>query len=280
MARLIAVIQNQMLEQIAADPILGTKLTSPSKVAFYRLITFVIAVAINILEQVIDIYQATIESTVAKGSPASAPWFQDKILKFQYSSNVATPQVVSIDQSTFEIAYPIVNPNLRIITRCAVITTGNKSVSIKVAKSNPPTPLSSPELVALTAYVSAHGDAGITYSIVNLPADLISITAKVVYNGQYSTVISQAVKAAINLYLANLPFNGILRVSAIEDAIQAVTGVVDVIIVTVTGRPSDIAYPGTIVSSGSFTYQAKSGYLIEDTETGKSFDDLIQYIPG
>jgi hypothetical protein len=279
MARSIAVVHDQIMNGIANDPVLGSKLTSPSKVAFYRLIAYIVAVAICLLEQVIDIYKLSIETTVAKASPASAAWLQDKILKFQYSSNVATPQIVFIDQTTFEIAYPIVNPDLRIITRCAVITTGNKTVAIKVAKSEPPTPLSGPEVTALTAYVAAHGAAGIFYSIVNLDADLIGISAKVMYNGQYSAVIASAVKAAINSYLGNLPFNGIVRVSGIEDAIQAVSGVVDVIITEVTGRPDDVAYPGTVISSGTFSYQPKSGYLVEETEPGKGFDDLIQYIP-
>jgi hypothetical protein len=34
-----------------------------------------------------------------------------------------------------------------------------------------------------------------------------------------------------------------------------------------------------VISSGTFSYQPKSGYLVEETEPGKGFDDLIQYIP-
>lgn len=267
-----------MIDQITTDPNLSTTLTSPSKVAFWRLVTFVVAVAINLLEQVIDIYIAVVESLVAKAAPGSAQWFQDKVLKFQYSASPT--QAVVIDQTDFSIGYPIVNPALRIISRCAVVTTGNKTVSIKVAKSEPPTQLLSAEVTALQYYVAAHGSAGIKYSIINLPADLIGITATITYNGQYSNVISNSVKTAINDYLSKLPFNGIMRVSAIEDAIQNVTGVIDVVISMVTARPSTVAYPGTVVTSGAYIYQPMSGYLIAETTSGSTFDDTLTFIAG
>ena len=65
MARSVSLIQQQMLDNIAADATLSTLLTSTSKRAVYRLFTFIVAVAINALEQLIDIFTASVEATAA-----------------------------------------------------------------------------------------------------------------------------------------------------------------------------------------------------------------------
>jgi hypothetical protein len=288
MSRKISVIQDQILASIKADPVLSTHLTSPSKVAFYRLITFVVSVSISLMEQVLDIYKGEIQRKVDSAPPLSCAYLQDKIMKFQYLEDSVDPLIhdafmksgrVCIDQEKFEIGYQVINPDLRIITRCAVITTGNKTVAIKVAKSEPPTQLTTSEINSLKAYIGAYGAAGIIYEVVNKISDKIGITGEVYYQGQYSAVIGNAVKTAINGYLANIPFNGLIRVSAIEDAIQAVPGVVDVIITEVTGRPDDVAYPGVTFTSGQFYYQPMSGYAVEETTSGHEFLNSIIFIP-
>jgi len=54
MARTIQEIQGGILATIASDQVLSTQLTSTSKVAIYRLFTFVVASAIWLLESIFD----------------------------------------------------------------------------------------------------------------------------------------------------------------------------------------------------------------------------------
>ena len=126
MARDISLIQQQMLDAIAADTTLGPLLTSTSKRAIYRLITFIVAVAINMLEQILDLFSAEVESVAAKAAPASASWLQDQILKFQYSAT--NPQIVQL--INFAPQYPSVDASLRIVSRCSVTTDLSNNVTV------------------------------------------------------------------------------------------------------------------------------------------------------
>ena len=116
MARQISEIQQQMLDNIAADSTLGSLLTSTSRRAIFRLFTYIVAVAINALENLMDIFTANVESIVAVAAPATPAWLQDQVLKFQYSAT--TPQVIQLID--FAPAYPVVDETLRIISHCIV----------------------------------------------------------------------------------------------------------------------------------------------------------------
>lgn len=278
MARDITLIQDQQIEEVGNDSILSTELTSTSKVANWRLWTFISAVSISLFEQVQDIFKKEIEDTVSKASVGSDPWLRDKVLKFQYDAT--TPQAAQIS-ANFTPEYLVINPGYRIITRCAVVTTANKIAQIKVAKGDTPTVLTTTELAALDAYVAGVlAFAGIRYEIKNKAADYITITGNIYYNGQYSSVISANVIAAINSYLANLDFNGTLKVLSIEDAIQEVTGVTNVVLTSVRCRPSDVVFADGIEVTGvsDRSYQADAGYLVEENEPGYSFATTLNFI--
>src|ERR1700753_1852304 len=92
MARSTATIQQQILSNIKADTTLGPLLTSTSKRAIYNLLAFIMAVAINVLEQLIDIFTANVEAVAAGSAPATIAWLQAQIFKFQYSAT--SPQVI------------------------------------------------------------------------------------------------------------------------------------------------------------------------------------------
>lgn len=276
MARQISDIQQQMIDQKDADPVLS-ELDSPSQVAIWLTWSFITATAISILEQVIDIYKAALEETVSRSQPGSPAWIRDKVLKFQYSTDPDSGVTSLVD---FVPQYTTVNSALRIVTNCAVVTTGNKQALIKVAKGNPASgPLSGPELTALQAYMADIGFAGVKYTFKNNDPDYISVRGRIYYNGQYSPVISNNVISAITTFIVSLPFNGVLKVSALIDAIQAVQGVTNVVLDTVTARANGQAFPGSTVNSGTtWTYQADAGYLTEESEPGYDFLSTLEFI--
>ena len=268
-----------MLDNIAADSTLGTLLTSTSKRAIYRLWTYIVAVAINALEQLMDIFTANVEATAAAAAPATPAWLQAQIFRFQYSST--TPQVVQL--INFAPAYPVVDETLRIITRCSVTTNLSSQVVIKVATGEPPAALSAPQLSALQSYLAEIGMAGVVYNVVSEASDKLYVQANVFYQGQYSAVIQADVIQAINTYLAALPFNGQVKITDLEDAITGVEGVTDVVLVNVRARAN-----GTAFASGSYLVQNQqtisrlwntvAGYMVGETTAGNTLADSLTFI--
>lgn len=279
MARTVSEIQQQMLDNIAADTTLSGLLTSTSKRAIYRLYTYIVAVAINTLEQLIDIFTASVEATAAAASPATPTWLQAQILKFQYSATV--PQVIQL--INFAPAYPVVDETLRIISRCSVTTNLSNSVIIKTATGDTPAALSAPQLSALQAYVNEIGIAGVIYSCISKTSDKLFVQANVYYQGQYSAVISANVIAAIDAFLASIPFNGQMKISDLEEAISSVEGVNDIVLVNVKARDND-----TVFASGNYLVQNQqtigrlwstvAGYMVAEDTSGQTLSDSLTFI--
>lgn len=279
MARSIAQIQAEMDNEQALQTGLSG-LNSPSQTAIYTLWKYIISSSIWAHEKLWDIFKAELEEIVTNAPVGTDGWVQAQALKFQYSAT--DPQVISL--VNFVPTYSIVDEDLRIITRCSVKTLPSKVVSIKVAKSDPPSALSSTELSSFRGYLDDISFAGVQYNAVSLASDKLYLDAEVFYNGQYSTVISDNVISAINEYLSNIPFDGYVRVSALYDAIQNVEGVTDVII-------NDMAIRADATAFGSKTYLVQNnatifnkyptfaGYVVEETTVSNTFVDKLTFTP-
>lgn len=280
MARTVAQIEAAMLAAKAADSNLNG-LTSTSQTSIWRLWIYIVAVAINILEQLMDVFKTEIEGIVALGAPSTTQWTKDKVERFQYSATI--PQVAELNSTTFVVEYPTVNTNYQIITRCSVTTAPNRLVLIKVAKNDPPEALAGGELVALDEYIGTWIPAGIAYSVISENPDRMYVRGEVFYNGQYSAVIQANVEAALNNYMANLPFDGAIYVQAVTDAIQAVEGVTDFVLREIFIRRDSIAFGlgTTIYSLATGINAAKgntyAGYCIEEDTPTYTFADSITY---
>lgn len=278
MAQTVAYWQNKMLDQIAADPVLAD-LNSPSAVAIFRLFTFVVATCINLFEQLIDLFRTEVETIASEAVPGTAAWVQREALKFQYSAT--SPQVVQLVD--FVPGYPTVDDSLKIITRCSVKTMSNKVVSIKVAKSDPPEALTTPELNSFKSYLDVISFAGVQYNAVSLTADRLFLAADIYYNGAYAGVISATVIEAIETFLSTIPFDGIVKVSKLIDAIQSVAGVTDVAINDLAMRANTVVFASkTFLVQGYDTllvkYPTSAGYIIQEDTAGETFADKLNFI--
>lgn len=284
MARKIAEIQQQILDNIAADDVLGPLLTSTSKRAIHRLFAFIIATAIALHEQLLDIFKTEVEGIAASAVPATPAWLQKKIFEFQYSSDI--PQVIQVVDPLSPPYYPVVDESLRIITRCSVSPTQGGRVQIKVAKGDPPEELTADEKTALAAYVqppNGIGIAGVEYVIVSSPSDKLRIQADIYYEGNYSQTIQASVKDAISAFLAAIPFNGVVKVSDLEKAIRNVPGVSDILIYNLQARPDS-----TPIGSATYLVQDRktlsrlwntsAGYIVSETTAGNTLDDTLTFI--
>lgn len=286
MARSIDTIANSIIAAKEADANL-TGLSSTSRTAIWLLWVYIFAAAINMLEQLQDVYQAVIEAVADTAIPGTPKWVQDRTFRFQDDPTGATPQVLEIN-SDLELVYPTVIDEFKVVTRCSVSTGASKLVSIKVAKDtsvtdSTPIQLSASQKTSLEGYWALIGFAGITYAVINKVSDKISITATIFYQGQYASTIRDDVELALNNYLAGIPFDGKVRVSQIEDTIQAVTGVNDYKIDQIKARDNDTAYASGVnvfdLTTGVnlITYSSQAGYTIEETTTNFTFSDTLTF---
>jgi len=278
MARTIEQIQAGIIADIQATPELA-EANSTSRRAIWRLFAFVQASAILLLEQIIDVFTTENDLKISKAIPATASWLNAKVLEFQYSAT--NPQIVQL--VNFAPVYPVIDASLRLISRCSVVTTISNQVIIKVAKNDPPVALTTTELSSLQSYINNIGIVGVSYNCQSLTADKIHIEAEIYFDGQYSTVISGTVENAINNFLANLSFNGNLKVSDIEFAIRNVVGVNDVLLKNVKMRSDATAFvDGTFLVQNntviSRIFPTISGYVVEETTVGQTFADKLTYI--
>ncbi len=277
MARTVAQIKQSMLDAKNADSTLSA-LTSTSQTAKWNLYYFIVASCIAIFEQLQDLFKIDLEAIASTAAPSTPQWTRNKVLKYQKGD------VAQLNTTTFTVEYPTINTANQILTRCAVITAPNRTVLIKVAKSDPPVPVSVGELAELQSYIETFNPAGIAFTLINENSDKMEVAATIYYNGQYSAVISTNVVAALNNYMATLPFNGVISTQAVVDAIQAVEGVNSVSLTRILVRKHTVAYGAGVtlynLSTGvdSVQYQTIAGYVVQETTATHTFADTLSYI--
>src|ERR1035437_1529481 len=281
MARSINTIQSQIKASITADPNLSG-LNSPSQVAIYTLWSYIVAVGIFIQESLWDLYQTNLNTQIANIPAWTDKWVQTQVLKFQYDSIVS--QVVQLD-SNFVPAYVPIDATKQIITRISVSTKPNRIVAVKTAASLPPSALSAPQLTALQAYLDVIAPAGIKYICTSLAADQLMVGASIYYDGQYAASISASVIQAINDFMANIEFDGYVKLSALETAILNVQGVNDVVLNNVSLRADSVPYgSGVNMVLANLEiynkYPMLAGYVIPEVTGGSTLTDTLTFIIG
>lgn len=219
-----------------ADPTLAG-LNSASVTAIFRAIEVAVAKAANEQENLWDAFRRDVGELAVIAESHTAPWWAERVKEFQYDT--VTPYYLIWNGSAY--VYNIIDPTKRIVTRVSVTEPGSGSVSIKVAKGTTPVQLAPAELTALQGYVGRRKAAGTVVNVTSLAADQLTLTIEVKYAASSTLASVQTlVEAAVNNYLANLPFDAIVRWSGIVDAIQSIgPAIVDanVLSSTINGAP-------------------------------------------
>jgi hypothetical protein len=252
-----------------------------SKRNLLRAICYTVAIAQALMEQLQDLYKQQVEDIVSKAAAASSKWVQDKMFKFQYSAT--NPQVIALIDTI--PTYPVIDETLRIIKACSVTSDISNTVSIKVAKGDTLTALSSPELSSAQGYIDIIGIEGIDYVVLSLNPDKIYIDAEVFYQGQYAAVIQDSVINTLNDYLKKLSitnFDGGIKMADVEAVIRNVVGVNDVVLKNVRARPdTDVFSAGIDLILNTAIIQRQfitiAGYIVQETTSGKTFADSLVF---
>lgn len=311
MARPQSTIYNQLtaaytsVMQTALGITVDPNIYLPSNWSIYNItgvILWVVAGGMAIFEQIFDTYIATNEAIVAGASVGNNLWIQNIVINyFQY--NATTPQIIQFNTTPTTVTpyYPIINTAYRIVTQCAIVPGRRGITTVKVAKGgSTPVALTSGtggELPALQVFLNLITDPGITIQAISQNADKLFIQATIIYNGQYSAIISGTVIAAINAYLTSIPTTGVVsptspvgvvKLTDLIAAIRAVPGVIDVELENVNARQDTtpiVAGQYNLISGNTWatneyaSAENGAGYVVPETQAGFTFTDTRPGVP-
>ena len=249
---------NSLQPSIDSEQSLLNDLSTPSKVAIWRLFAYIIAVAIWIHETLWDQFKAEVDTIVAAAEAGSARWYQEQALLFQYGD--------SLQWINNKWQYATIDPAKQIIKFSAVVEIGG-GIIIKVSKANN-VKLDANESIAFQAFMKIKW-AGTIISIISYDADLLKLAYNIIYDplviaNDGSLLTAQGsvfpVEDAINAYLAGITWNGTFNLTKIIDAIQTAQGIVDVILISAQGMAANGSFYNTINQN----YESVSGHMIVD----------------
>jgi len=261
MARTILEIQAESINQVQSDAVLSAELTSTSKVAKWRLWTYVTAVCIWTIEKLFDVLRLETDEKLAALKPHSLRWYAGKAKAFQFGFNLVNEADY---YSNTGIADSIVEAS-KIVDYAAVVEQ-TRGLRIKVATDTGSdlAALSAPQLAAFVAYMARVKDAGVKLLITSSAPDSLKGSINVYYNplvinangGRNDGFSADPVRDAFKLYLKNLPFNGVFLLQNLVDVLQLIDGVSVIDIKQMQARYGALPY-----TSFNVQYIPDAGYL-------------------
>lgn len=233
MARTITEIHNQILANMASNPVFGS-VNNTSLTGRLRLFSYIIAVAIQLLEKIFDKHLEEVVNIIFQQKWGTVRWYRNRVLDFQFGFDlgVDTDRFINGNATVEEIEAS------KVIKHCAVVEPlSNSSLIIKVAteESGELAPISPEIQTALEYYIDEFRVAGTRVDLVNQLGDILLPYIDVYrdplvigVDGINILTGENTVEIAIKQYLRNVGFNGELVVLDLAKAIQAVEGVVTV----------------------------------------------------
>lgn len=246
-------------DQIVADLKNSVPNLSDSKVAEWRLLTWVVAAAIHAFELLLDLFRSEVEELTSKITAGTKPWFAEMCRRFQNG------HTLEYDKDTATFYYARQDPDTRIIKVVAVVE-GEKTLAVKVATQDAAgkiVPLGG-EKQHFTDYIKAISPAGIQVNVVSTTADTVRYRLKVYYDPSFPAgIVRAAVLEAMDRFKTSLDFNARFYPQQLLKAIMAVDGVVTIHPIRIEHKDSyrDTYAPVGIMvdlDAGYFEYAADS----------------------
>lgn len=203
-----------------------------SPVSLESILFYIVAACHYVMESLFERHTQEVEETISRAVVASVPWYYEMARAFQYGDSLF------YDEKTKSFRYTVNHPSKQLVRYVAVRDTGT-SIQILVSgeENGMPVPLSNAVQTAFKHYMNRVKIAGVVLRIRSLPADEILLNIQVQVDpllidtsGVKIATGEHAVEDAIKAYLAGITFGGTFNKTKLVDAIQAVDGVVDVIL--------------------------------------------------
>ncbi|MGJ1244278.1 hypothetical protein [Sphingobacterium multivorum] len=231
MARTISQIQDEIKTAIQVRSELAD-LTSTSKSAIWLAMTYAIAFVVFTVESLFDLHKSEVENTLSLLKPHTQRWYREKAKLFQYGYSLITDSEVYDNSSLTDQQVE----DSKIIKYCAVNEAVDESrLIVKIATASSTgdlEPIGPTELIAFKSYMNEVKDAGLTITVTNyLPdilfLDMIIFYDPLIFNGSGETLLggTKPVEIAIDQFLRQLPFNGVLQLNLLAEALRMIEGV-------------------------------------------------------
>lgn len=246
-----------------------TDLTTSSKVAIWRLMFWVHAVAIFIHEGLFDVFKTEVEDRAQEIIPATVRFYVIEALKFQFGDDL-----VFIDGKFIYEDSTSPEAIAKQIVKQASARDLNTIVTLKIAKddgSGGLAKLEPDEKTALEAYLDDFKIAGTKTLVITDDPDLLKLAYTIEFDPQVmkadGTLIIDSdirpVQDAIDAYIEGLPFDSTFRVLELTDAIQVARGVVNAVADVVEAQFGALPFV-SILDVPTEIYLPNAGYLKTD----------------
>jgi len=222
--RTIEDIYNEMLTAKEAQAELAV-LNSTSKTAIWRLLLYIVAVSIWSLENVLRISIKEQNAFIKSSKIHSLSWYSDFAKRFQFGDELPWG----------EVEYASINEDLQIV-KYASVTKAPGGLQVKVAKEDNDTlsPLDNTEIEAFKAYMFRISAAGDQLYYTNEVADELKLKLRIYYDAlvldsagrRLDGTDDEVVKNAVDAYLKQMDFDGMLVPTYLVDHLQTIEGIV------------------------------------------------------
>lgn len=270
-------ILDALVEAVQNDEVLKTKATSTSAKASWLHLLQIVAFVQSSLIDLFRIHKADVNLALTNDKAHRRQWYQTKAFAFQFGDPLLEFGDVMAADSDF---YETIDEEKQIVKYCAVSEDVQGRVLIKVAAddSDTPTPLTTEQYNAFSAYMNEIKDAGVRLVINSDEGDDFRAVIDIYYdplvlNAEGSRIdgtSNSPVVDAIKSYITGLPYNGEYSNMALVDTLQQVEGVVIPEL-----KSSEYKYAALDWQLIQAKYTANAGYLA----LVDNIDEYITYIP-
>lgn len=246
-------------------------LTSSSKVSDHRLWMFIWSYAASIEDMKFEEFMAEINQIANRINYGTLQWYVTASKQYQHGYSL------TFNQTTQRFEYAQEDELAKIIANASA-TEINGEVIIKVTKSGG-VPLTQSELSAFEAYIDKLRPAGINTTVRSEVPDKLKVSLTIYKdplvmddNGElYDSPGTFPVQDAIEQYLTELPFDGRLVLTFLQDAVQSAKGVVNPVINNAFYKYGQTAYMAIIDEQKAF-----SGLF--EIDTSIPYAQMLNYV--
>jgi len=232
-----------------------------SAVSIEAMWTYIVALALFLMESVFDKKQAELEARIANEYPYSAAWYYNQALLFQLGDTLV------FNETTYKFSYLELNESKQVVKFAAIRqreVAGVSKLLVYAAKAAKAA-LTVNEKAAFEAYIRQIGAAGTHFEFISLAPDLVNLALTVTYNPQILDSTGtrlqgtdKPVVIAVNNYLNGIKYSGAFSRTKLVDAIQQAEGVLDVVLGNVHLNA---------VLTNTQTFESNSGFYVANVIT-------------
>lgn len=273
MARTENDIYESLEARLRSNEVLSQILTDERDVAIYNQILHIVSGEIAILEQNNDLHNLTVQDQANNQIVGSLPWHGWVCVNIFQNGDTLV-----FDKETGQYKYNVQNDDLKIVDLASAESESSKVIikTLKLDSEGNGEPLTAQEKTSLEAFWSKYIFNGVQYSIVSQEGDEVYLSATIEVNKDIigtdgisqsdseSKPVEEAIKSFYTGYQTDNDFNSIFYIRSLEDAIQAVEGVINVVVNTCQIKPLGGSYEDVKATSLQ-KYTPAAGWLKEDS---------------